>query len=200
MRSATFGTILESGGATLYIVKGNKACNAECQKIWPALDLAKGQSKAKAGKGVKRSKLGTKHHAHGVLQVTYNGKALYKFIGDHGHGQVNGNVTDKWGKWSVVVTKAAVASHASATTAPTTTPKSTTTTRGHSTGSTGTQPATSPTSPAPTSTPGTTPPTSPPPTSPPPTTPPTSPPTTSPPTTTPPTTTTTSAGSGGTGF
>ena len=37
----------------------------------------------------------------GTLQVTYSGKPLYWFSGDNAAGQVNGNVTDTWGKWSV---------------------------------------------------------------------------------------------------
>ena len=31
------------------------------------------------------------------------GKRLYWFVDDTAPGQVNGNITDKWGKWSVVV-------------------------------------------------------------------------------------------------
>ena len=36
--------------------------------------------------------------------MTYAGKPLYWFFGDTAPGQVHGNITDKWGKWSVVVT------------------------------------------------------------------------------------------------
>ena len=50
------------------------------------------------------AKLGTVKVAGGALQVTYSGKALYWFIGDKAPGQVNGNVTDTWGKWSDVAT------------------------------------------------------------------------------------------------
>ena len=38
------------------------------------------------------------------LQVTYSGKPLYFFSGDTAAGQVHGNVSDTWGKWSAVVT------------------------------------------------------------------------------------------------
>jgi hypothetical protein len=67
------------------------------------LVLPKGATKAKAGSGVKASKLGSIKR-HGVRQVTYRGKALYTYIGDSGPGQVNGNLTDAWGKWTAVVT------------------------------------------------------------------------------------------------
>jgi predicted lipoprotein with Yx(FWY)xxD motif len=104
-KSAKFGTILVSG-TTLYTLKPSKtACTATCLKVWPALVLPKGQTKATAGSGVSASKLGTVTRSGGIRQVTYDGKALYWFSGDSGSGQVNGNITDEWGKWADVVTK-----------------------------------------------------------------------------------------------
>jgi predicted lipoprotein with Yx(FWY)xxD motif len=104
MKTAKFGTVLVSG-KTLYMLQPSKtACTAACLKVWPALALPKGVSKATAGSGVSASKLGSKSLANGVRQVTYNGKALYTFIGDKSAGQVNGNVSDTWGKWSDVAT------------------------------------------------------------------------------------------------
>jgi predicted lipoprotein with Yx(FWY)xxD motif len=104
-KSAKFGTILVSG-KTVYTLKPSKTgCTATCLKVWPALVLPKGETKAMAGSGVSGSKLGTVTRSGGVRQVTYQGKALYWFSGDTGAGQVNGNVTDEWGKWSAVVTK-----------------------------------------------------------------------------------------------
>jgi predicted lipoprotein with Yx(FWY)xxD motif len=103
-KSATLGTILVSG-KTVYTLKASKTpCSTQCLKIWPALMLPKGVTKASAGPGVKASKLGTVKRSGGALQVTYSGKPLYWFVGDTGAGQVNGNVTDTWGTWSVVVT------------------------------------------------------------------------------------------------
>ena len=40
-----------------------------------------------------------------IVQDTYGGKPLYYFVGDTTTGQVNGDVTDTWGKWTAVVTK-----------------------------------------------------------------------------------------------
>jgi predicted lipoprotein with Yx(FWY)xxD motif len=103
-KNAKLGKILVSG-KTLYTLKPSKtACTATCLKVWPALALPKGVKKATAGSGVSASKLGTKTIAGGVHQVTYGGKPLYWFSGDTGAGQVNGNVTDEWGKWTAVVT------------------------------------------------------------------------------------------------
>jgi predicted lipoprotein with Yx(FWY)xxD motif len=102
--SAKLGTILVSG-KTVYTLKANKTpCTARCLKIWPEVVLPKGSKKAKAGHGVNAAKLGTVKRAKGALQVTYAGKPLYWFSGDKAVGQVNGNITDTWGKWSVVIT------------------------------------------------------------------------------------------------
>ena len=103
-KNANLGTILVSG-KTLYTLKpSNTACTAACLKVWPALVLPTGVTKAKAGSGVSAAKLGTVKR-NGVVQVTYGGKPLYFFAGDTGTGQVNGDVTDTWGKWTAVVTK-----------------------------------------------------------------------------------------------
>lgn len=120
-QSATYGTILVSGN-TLYTLKPSQtACTTECLKIWPAVLLPKGVTAATAGPGVSASKLGTVAGAGGVLQVTYSGQALYWFVGDKAAGQVNGNITDKWGTWSDVVTEAsATASPAPTSLAPVT--------------------------------------------------------------------------------
>ncbi len=193
-KNAKFGTILVTG-KTVYTLKPSKvACTAQCLKIWPEVLLPKGTTKVKAGPGVSSARLGTLKRKGGALQVTYAGKALYWFIGDTRPGQVHGNLTDKWGRWSVVVTAKPAASPASTAPTPPTTAGTSPSTSPTNNGS---PPATSSTSPPTTPPPTTTPPaTSPPPTTTPPTTPP--PPTTTP--TAPPTTTTTAPGGGGVGF
>ena len=103
-KSKKLGTLLESG-TTVYSLKPTKvACTATCLQIWPAVLLPKGVTKATAGSGVNAAKLGTIKRPDGELQVTYGGKALYRFFKDKSAGQVNGNVKDKWGAWSDVVT------------------------------------------------------------------------------------------------
>jgi predicted lipoprotein with Yx(FWY)xxD motif len=103
--NAKLGKILVSGKTLYTLNKSNKACNASCLAVWPALTLPKGVTSATAGSGVTASKLGTVTQAGGVTQVTYNGKALYWFSRDSGPGKVTGNnLTDTWGKWTVVTT------------------------------------------------------------------------------------------------
>ncbi|MGH9094225.1 MAG: hypothetical protein ACRDXE_03595 [Acidimicrobiales bacterium] len=132
-QNAVFGTILISG-KTLYTLKPSQtACAAECLKIWPRVVLARGVTAATAGPGVSASKLGTVAGTGGVGQVTYSGQALYFFAKDTAAGQVNGNISDRWGIWSVVVTAGPVAaspSPSSAAPATSTTPPPTTATRG----------------------------------------------------------------------
>ena len=94
-KNAKLGTILVSG-KTLYTLKpSSTACTAACLKVWPALVLPAGVTKAKAGSGVSAAKLGTVKR-NGVVQVTYGGKPLYYFVGDTTTGQANGDVTDTW--------------------------------------------------------------------------------------------------------
>jgi len=175
--NAQLGTILVKG-TPLYTLQASKTrCATQCLKIRPEVLLPRGMKKATAGNGVKSSKLGTIKRAHGALQVTYAGQPLYRFSGDTAGSEVNGNITDLWGKWSVVVTvKLANATPVpgSVGLAPTSPPAGTS--------------STSRTSPPTTSAPSHT-------TQPPPTTRP--PPTTQPPPTTTPTT---SPGTGGVGF
>ena len=103
MKSPTLGTVLVSG-KTVYTLKPSKdPCTAKCLKVWPAVTLPKGTTKPKAGIGVSAAKLGTVKHGD-VVQVTYAGRPLYYFVGDTRPGQVHGDFTDTWGKWSVYVT------------------------------------------------------------------------------------------------
>ena len=101
-KSARVGTILVDG-KTLYTLKPNATkCTTTCQKFWTEVLLPKGVTHATAGAGVSAAKLGTVSVAGG-LQVTYGGKALFWFFQDKSLGQVTGNVTDTWGKWTDVV-------------------------------------------------------------------------------------------------
>ena len=123
-QNAKLGTILESGGKTLYtLAPSSTPCTAACLKIWPALSLPQSVATATAGSGVTASNLGTVDQG-GTLQVTYSGKALYFFSGDTTAGQANGDITDTWGKWSAVVTAAPANSGSSANTPTTMAPGS----------------------------------------------------------------------------
>src|SRR6185503_12554375 len=75
-----------------------------CLKAFPPVVLPSGMTSATAGSGVDQSKLGTATTSTGELQVTYDGKPLYWYAKDKSATKAQ-NVSDKWGKWSAVVSK-----------------------------------------------------------------------------------------------
>jgi predicted lipoprotein with Yx(FWY)xxD motif len=103
--NTTLGRILvDSHGRTLYLFardkKGKSACSGACAAYWPPL-IASG--KPHAANGAKASLLGTTRRADGRLQVTYRHHPLYKYAGDAGRGQTNGQGLDDFGgKWWVL--------------------------------------------------------------------------------------------------
>ena len=105
------GKVLVSNGKALYVLAAPGTCNAACLAIWPPLTVP-ANGKATAGSGVQKSKLGVTTDMAGARQVTYNGQPVYWFKTDK-KGQVTGNLTDQWGKWTVVVVKKAANSGSS---------------------------------------------------------------------------------------
>ncbi|MGQ0849004.1 MAG: COG4315 family predicted lipoprotein [Actinomycetota bacterium] len=88
--------LADSEGFTLYVFMNDEAgvsnCTGACADNWLALsgDIA-------AGAGVDASLLGTTTRDDGSVQITYNGRPLYYFIGDTGPGEVNGQgVNEVW--------------------------------------------------------------------------------------------------------
>lgn len=104
VKNKKLGTLLISGTPVYTLKPSSVACTAKCLQTWPPVTLPKGTTKATVGAGVTASKLGTMKRSNGVVQVTYAGKALYRFIEDKAAEQVNGNVRDTWGTWTDVVT------------------------------------------------------------------------------------------------
>lgn len=106
------GTVLASKGKTVYTLQPSSTpCTSACFAFWPPVMLASNQKKPNAGHGVQKSQLGSVH-VKGGRQATFEGHRLYWFAGDHKSGQVNGNITDKWGKW-VAATMAPASSSSS---------------------------------------------------------------------------------------
>jgi predicted lipoprotein with Yx(FWY)xxD motif len=197
--SPTLGTILvDQSGQTLYRYTpdgtGKTTCTGECATAWPPLTLPSGTTHVGAAGGVTATALGTITRPGGVLQVTFKGMPLYRFLGDTKSGDTKGQGVD--GTWFIV----------SPTTTPAPTPAAPTPAAPAS-GSSSPATTAAPTAPSSarsgTAPPATAPPaTAPPATAPPATAPPaTSPPTTAPaPVTTTTTTTTTTATAGGGGY
>ena len=105
-RSSRYGSILFDGrGRALYAFTrdrrgGSSRCYGACAKAWPVY-FASGR--LVAGKGLKRSLIGTIRRRDGRRQITYNGRPLYYYVGDKSAGQVScQNVAEFGGTWLVV--------------------------------------------------------------------------------------------------
>ena len=106
VRSSSYGAILFDGrGRALYAFTrdrrgGPSRCYGACAQAWPVY-FASGR--LVAGKGVKRSLIGTVRRRDGRRQITYNGRPLYYYVGDTRAGQVTcQNVAEYGGTWLVM--------------------------------------------------------------------------------------------------
>lgn len=103
--NSNLGRILvDRHGRTLYLFardkRGKSACSGACAAYWPPLIAS---SKPRAVTGAKQSLLGRTRRADGRMQVTYRHHPLYRFSGDTGRGQTNGQSLDDFGgEWWVL--------------------------------------------------------------------------------------------------
>ena len=86
--------LVNGQGHTLYTLSGESKsrqfCNsAECLRFWPPVRVSSRSTTLKAGSGV-HGTLGVIRRAGGILQVTLHGVPLYRFSGDRGRGEANG--------------------------------------------------------------------------------------------------------------
>ncbi len=103
LRKTRAGKLLvNSHGVTVYEfaldAKGMDNCNKQCKLAWPPVYSS---GKPVAGKGVRRSMLGTITLKNGRQQVTYGGFPLYTFAGDFGRpGAISGvGLNNAGGRW-----------------------------------------------------------------------------------------------------
>ena len=68
----------------------------ECFKNWPPLTVPSRKTKLKAGAGV-HGTLAIVKRANGTLQVTLRGLPLYRYAGDHGKDEANGQGIESFG-------------------------------------------------------------------------------------------------------
>ena len=101
-----YGTILFDGtGHVLYGFTRDQrgkpsTCYGACAAAWPVYYKA---GVLKAGKGVKQKLIGSVKRKDGRLQVTYNGRPLYYYVGDKSPGAIScQNVREFGGLWLVV--------------------------------------------------------------------------------------------------
>jgi predicted lipoprotein with Yx(FWY)xxD motif len=105
VRSSEYGRILFDGrGFVLYGFTADKkrrsVCAGACAAAWPPYIVT---GTPQAGRGVKKSLLGTIRRADGKRQVTYAGRPLYYYVGDGRPGQILcQDVFEFGGDWLVV--------------------------------------------------------------------------------------------------
>jgi len=98
------GTFLTDGGRAVYLWAKDgtnmSACTGACAQAWPPVPAT---GTLTATGGAQASDLGTITRSDGTKQVTYDGHALYYFVGDSAAGQTNGQGSDNFGaKWWLV--------------------------------------------------------------------------------------------------
>ncbi|HEV2975788.1 MAG TPA: hypothetical protein VGX69_12475 [Solirubrobacteraceae bacterium] len=114
--NAKLGTtvVVNPQGRTLYSLSsessGRLLCkSAECLATWPPLTVGSSKVKLKAGGGV-RGRLGLVRRGTGRFQVTLRGKPLYRFAGDRGKDESNGEgIAAFGGTWHAVTASGAAA-------------------------------------------------------------------------------------------
>ncbi len=116
--------LVDADGMTLYVftydaAPGASVCEGDCLANWPAVGIADGQGFA-PGEGVD-GVLGAFARSDGTLQVTYDGRPLYHWIGDQAAGDTTGQGIG--GVWFVALTDGSVPAPA-ATEAPAVSPAS----------------------------------------------------------------------------
>ena len=104
VQSSDYGPVLWDGSnRALYAFTADRAgksrCYGACAAAWPPYYAS---AKLLAGRGVKRSLIGTIRRADGRRQVTYADRPLYYYVGD-GKGRILcQNVDEFGGLWLVV--------------------------------------------------------------------------------------------------
>jgi predicted lipoprotein with Yx(FWY)xxD motif len=104
LRQSQFGRVLFSGrDQAIYLFtrdrRGRSRCYGACAKAWPPFFAKR---RPRAGKGVRRSLLGTTKRRDGRRQITYNGHPLYFYAHEGPRQILCQNVEEFGGLWLVV--------------------------------------------------------------------------------------------------
>jgi predicted lipoprotein with Yx(FWY)xxD motif len=101
--NAKLGTqvVVNAQGRTLYALSPETSrrllCKSdECLQNWPPLTVSSDEVKLKAGAGV-QGRLGLIRRGKDRFQVTLRGMPLYRFSGDHGRDESNGDGIESFG-------------------------------------------------------------------------------------------------------
>ena len=88
-------------GRTLYVLTPESThhllcVSAECLRFWPPLTVKSRSVHLKDGPGM-HGRLGFLRRTNGILQVTLNGMPLYRYAGDSGKAEDNGQGIESFG-------------------------------------------------------------------------------------------------------
>jgi predicted lipoprotein with Yx(FWY)xxD motif len=102
---STYGVVLfDAHGKVLYAFtrdpRGQSTCSGACAAAWPPYVV---DGAPRAGAGTRRALLGTTRRPDGRRQLTYAGRPLYYYVGDHKPGQILcQDVVEFGGRWLVI--------------------------------------------------------------------------------------------------
>jgi predicted lipoprotein with Yx(FWY)xxD motif len=105
VRATKLGKILvDAQGRTLYLFErdngAKSTCFGACANAWPPLTTT---GTPRAGAGATASLIATISRSNGAREVTYKNQPLYRYAGDHGPGDTNGQGVNAFGAgWDVL--------------------------------------------------------------------------------------------------
>lgn len=98
--------ITDSAGNSLYMLENDAdgtACIGDCLSSWPPVLVTDVQPSVDLGSNLDANLLGTIERDDGTLQLTYNGRPLYRYAADTGANRIAGHgLEDRWGHWYLV--------------------------------------------------------------------------------------------------
>jgi len=111
--------LVNRAGLTLYSLsaetRGRFICTSACVSTWHPLVVKRGQKPTGA------QSLGTIRRPNGQTQVTYRGRPVYTFVGDHKPGDAKGEGFKDVGVWHAATVSASTNKTPAAAPQPTTT-------------------------------------------------------------------------------
>ena len=96
--------IADSAGNAVYMLEadgdGVDACVGDCLETWPPVLVTDVQPSVDLGMDLDADLLGTVERDDGTMQLTYNGRPLYRYAADTGANRTAGHgIEDQWGHW-----------------------------------------------------------------------------------------------------
>ena len=96
--------IADSAGNAVYMLEadgdGVDACVGDCLETWPPVLVTDVQPSVDLGMDLDADLLGTVERDDGTMQLTYNGRPLYRYAADTGANRIAGHgIDDQWGEW-----------------------------------------------------------------------------------------------------